>query len=465
MAANVTVISGAEQIGFYLRNYTWANMVSDMPALTLGEATDLDKPVYCNTAGDPKKLMIDGSGSGNMSVSRVPYTNSDGELISTANFTHDGTDTAMGGSLSLVGSLTVGTVASQSTDPDKFLCVDGSGVVKYRTGAEVLSDIGAGTGSVDTSGTPADNQIAVFTDADTIEGSANLTHDGTDTTLGGALTIPEYIVHAGDADTYIGYNAADSFVACAGGVTGLRVAPGEVEVNPNAVDQDFVVNWDSGEAIAVDGATGAVSVDETLDVDGYVHSETAVHLTGALLGGQTPGTDGSTIEVDDGGDGDLDFINHEQSGGFRFSRTDPNPDETLLQIGTDTLGRDVFTVAKYDYSGSSTINGWSGTPTSEIYCKRVGNTCHVWFRIVGTGSGTAANAVNFTVPWQNDTDDSVIGVARTVDNSTANGGYCTISDNSSTMYVYKQYDSTATWTNAVNRYVQGYICYETNDAI
>ena len=39
------------------------------------------------------------------------------------------------------------TPANASGDPDKFLCVNGSGVVQYRTGAQVRSDIGAGTSS------------------------------------------------------------------------------------------------------------------------------------------------------------------------------------------------------------------------------------------------------------------------------------------------------------------------------
>ena len=37
----------------------------------------------------------------------------------------------------------------------------------------------AASGGVDTTGTPADNQIPIFTDADTLEGRAELTHDGT----------------------------------------------------------------------------------------------------------------------------------------------------------------------------------------------------------------------------------------------------------------------------------------------
>jgi len=44
---------------------------------------------------------------------------------------------------------------------------------------------GFGSGGVDTSGTPADNQLAIFTDADTVEGDSNLTYDGTDLILAG----------------------------------------------------------------------------------------------------------------------------------------------------------------------------------------------------------------------------------------------------------------------------------------
>ena len=39
------------------------------------------------------------------------------------------------------------TPANASGDPDKFLCVNGNGVVQYRTGTQVRSDIGAGTSS------------------------------------------------------------------------------------------------------------------------------------------------------------------------------------------------------------------------------------------------------------------------------------------------------------------------------
>jgi len=49
--------------------------------------------------------------------------------------------------VSVTGSTTISSIANASSDTDKFLVSD-SGVVKYRTGAQVRSDIGAGTGSM-----------------------------------------------------------------------------------------------------------------------------------------------------------------------------------------------------------------------------------------------------------------------------------------------------------------------------
>ena len=48
--------------------------------------------------------------------------------------------------VSVTGSATISSIANASSDTDKFLVSD-SGVVKYRTGAQLRSDIGAGTGS------------------------------------------------------------------------------------------------------------------------------------------------------------------------------------------------------------------------------------------------------------------------------------------------------------------------------
>ena len=57
-------------------------------------------------------------------------------------------------------------------------------LVKSSTGVIVLSSsAGGGGGNVSNTGTPADNQVAIWVNADTIEGSSGLTYNGT--TLGG----------------------------------------------------------------------------------------------------------------------------------------------------------------------------------------------------------------------------------------------------------------------------------------
>jgi hypothetical protein len=80
-----------------------------------------------------------GSASAGGSDTQVQF-NDGGALGGDAGFTYNKTtDTAT------IGSLTLNTITNATTDTDKFLVSDG-GVLKYRTGAEVLSDIGAGTG-------------------------------------------------------------------------------------------------------------------------------------------------------------------------------------------------------------------------------------------------------------------------------------------------------------------------------
>lgn len=94
----------------------------------------------------------------------------------------------MSGSLGITGSLSVSSVTNAGTDTDKFLVLDTNGNVDFRTGAEVLSDIG-GAGIVDTAGTPANNQIAIFTDSNTIEGSSNVTFDNSTFEISGSSLV------------------------------------------------------------------------------------------------------------------------------------------------------------------------------------------------------------------------------------------------------------------------------------
>lgn len=86
------------------------------------------------------------------------------------------------GASTFSSALTLSTIANASSDTDKFLVSD-SGVIKYRTGAEVRSDIGAGTGTV-TSVASGDGLSG-----GTITGSGTLTVDSTVVRTTGTQTI------------------------------------------------------------------------------------------------------------------------------------------------------------------------------------------------------------------------------------------------------------------------------------
>jgi hypothetical protein len=91
------------------------------------------------------------------------------------------------------GTLTVSTIANLTTASDTFLVSDG-GLVKYRTAAEVRSDIGAGTGSVTS---------ITITPGTGISGGGTITSSGTltitNTDLGSSQAIFKNIAVAGES--------------------------------------------------------------------------------------------------------------------------------------------------------------------------------------------------------------------------------------------------------------------------
>tara|TARA_R110002012_G_scaffold58097_3_gene150759 strand:- start:2391 stop:7937 length:5547 start_codon:yes stop_codon:yes gene_type:complete len=91
---------------------------------------------------------------------------------------------AMGGTLSVDGALTLGTITNATADPDKFLCASSGGTVGYRTGTQVRSDIGAGTGdgNVTTSGLTA-GRVSFATSGTNIEDQGNFTYNNSTQTL------------------------------------------------------------------------------------------------------------------------------------------------------------------------------------------------------------------------------------------------------------------------------------------
>jgi hypothetical protein len=90
------------------------------------------------------------------------------------------------GDSTFADSITMLSVVNAGTDTNKFLVLSSSGVVNFRTGAELASDIGAGTGTVTGSGTAT--RVA-FWDGESgastaLTSNANLFWDNTNDRLG-----------------------------------------------------------------------------------------------------------------------------------------------------------------------------------------------------------------------------------------------------------------------------------------
>ena len=79
--------------------------------------------------------------------------------------------------LSVSGLLGLNSVSDANTDTDKFLVLDSSGIVRYRTGSEVFSDIGAG-GAVTSVGLTMPSAFAVSSSPVTGSGTISVTGAG-----------------------------------------------------------------------------------------------------------------------------------------------------------------------------------------------------------------------------------------------------------------------------------------------
>jgi len=127
------------------------------------------------------------------------------------------------------------------------------------------------------------------------------------------------------------------------------------------------------------------------------------------------------------------------------------------------VAQDFYTTAWTDYSATSTITGWSGTPNpKKVMYKKIGNLVYVMFDISGTSDSTTTSftVANTSVTL---TGTNFANCALTTDNGTATttGGLVNLPNNSTTVTVYKDMTGTATdWTNSGIKSIRGILIYE-----
>jgi len=96
------------------------------------------------------------------------------------------------GDSTFADSITMLDVVNAGTDTNKFLVLSSSGVVNFRTGAELASDIGAGTGTVTGSGTAT--RVAFWNSSTALSSSADLYWDDENSRLGVGTDSPSALL-------------------------------------------------------------------------------------------------------------------------------------------------------------------------------------------------------------------------------------------------------------------------------
>jgi len=166
---------------------------------------------------------------------------------------------AIAGAATVGGSLNISTVAAAGGDTDKFLVLDSSGNVDYRTGTQVASDIGAITSGVSLSGS-TDNTVVTVTGANATQGEANLTFDGSTLAVTGDLTVSGgdgalQFTNAGENSIKIPDNQASALIieeANNAYMTFVSSNSSEKITFAKALDIDAAVQIDSTVTVGVD---------------------------------------------------------------------------------------------------------------------------------------------------------------------------------------------------------------------
>ena len=130
---------------------------------------------------------------------------------------------------------------------------DGSANQVLKTdGSGNLSFVDQATGTVDTTGTPANNQLAVFTDADTIEGDGNLTWSGTTFSVVGAAVVDRINVDEGGISSAGQYGAGSRVLDRIGSST-LSMTAGDLYYLDST-------SWAQADADAASTASGLLAI-------------------------------------------------------------------------------------------------------------------------------------------------------------------------------------------------------------
>jgi len=283
------------------------------------------------------------------STTQVQY-NSGGSFAGSSNFTFDGTTITAAG-LQVDGNTVLGdasgdsvTINAQTIALANVAAGTDNTVLVYNGSSIVSDEIDSrvwGSTLVDASGTPANNQVGIWTDANTIEGSTNLTFNGT--TLTGSYTgsLAEFSTLSASAFQVLG----NTVLGDASGDSVTITAQTIVLTNIVAGTDNTVLVYD-GSSIVTD------------EIDSRVWGSTLVDASGTPVDNQVGiWTDANTME------GDAGLTYNSTSNLLALTGTmavSSSADQQLFRVDGATAGNVLFV------TGSGRVGIGTTTPTHPL---------------------------------------------------------------------------------------------------
>lgn len=141
------------------------------------------------------------------------------------------------------------------------------------------------------------------------------------------------------------------------------------------------------------------------------------------------------------------------SGTFQASGT-ANINNDLIVTG------DIYTTAWTDYSGTSTVTGWSSYIAKKISYKKIGKLVFVQFNIFGTSNAVTSS---FTLPFTSNADIPVWTAMEVEDNGSFKSapGSVNLAISDTTVNLYLDFNAGA-WTSSGQKCCRGQFWYQTN---
>ena len=350
------------------------------------------------------------------------------------------------GTLEVAGATTFDTVANPGSDTDKFVVINGSGLLGFRTGAELLADIG-GSSSATTVTSVSGTQPIISSGGLTptislnYTGANNLVESATDLE-GSSIATADSIIYndATDGNVKKGLISDLPFSNTSGTVT--SITPGADSGTGTAITTSGTITVAGGSNIttSVSGTTITVNT----DFNQYGWSITDGSTTNSIPSGTTVTFQGGTgintslngyildIEIDSsvvpGGSGTAGKLT-------KWTATKTLGDGPVTISGSDALFDGHITLAsdkKVNFGASSYIEGaTSGSKlmlrSSDDMIFQPGSSTKVTFQAngnVGIGTGSpdaplhilkAAGGANIVTALKLDPDDATVNSGTSID--------------------------------------------------